>query len=177
MKNFIFLILILLITQVGLCKQSIGNPFNLTLPDKSYEISKSDYVSQLTSGWKNPMLPKDTSQIQNDHIYKMGNLYLSFIERVNDPILEKDLNGSKGETIDLLKMDKSIAVNYFKIVSVNKIQYLVYEYHDGDEVWLRFRSEYHNDHIILGFIEFKEAGESKAQKQLSKFLNGISLKK
>jgi len=68
-------------------------------------------------------------------------------------------------------------VIFSKIITVNNIRFLIYEYQRNEEFYLRFQSELdRNRNNISGLIRFEKADEHKAQTALNDLLQTIHFK-
>lgn len=76
-----------------------------------------------------------------------------------------------------MKLGKPTPVVFSKIIAINNIRFLVYEYQRGDDLNLRFQSDFdRNRNSVNGLIQFKKPDEQKAQKALDDLLHTIHFK-
>lgn len=64
-----------------------------------------------------------------------------------------------------------------KLIENNKKTFAIIKYHNGDEYYFRFYSEYINHKGIKGLVQFKKQDLEKATAIFDKFVKGVKFKK
>jgi hypothetical protein len=143
-----------------------------TMPIGTKHLTKAKVLDYVHKNYKRSQISVDRK-----NIYQLDGLLISFWDLSINPEFKKSLQDSQSEMLGLLKRNPENVINYYKIITVNNIQFLIYEYQKQDEVFLRFQSEYDkNNKDICGLIQFKTPDEAKAQKALNDLLQTVHFK-
>lgn len=172
MKKIFLLIQSVLFCSLALCQPSPSSDVvTATMPAGSRLMSKKEVID-FTKNYKRSQISPDRK-----NIYQSDGLIISFWDLSVNPGFKKSLEASRSEMLAVFKLDKEAVINFSKIIDINNIHFLVYEYQKGDEVFLRFQSEFNkSDKNICGIIQCKKPDEDKAQKALSELLNSVHFK-
>ncbi len=142
------------------------------MPKGATKLSREQLTNYVHNNFKQSALP-----LEKENLYQLDGLIISFWDLSVNPEFKKSLQASQSEMLAVLKRNSENTINYSKIITVNNIQYLVYQYQKNDEVFLRFQSEFNkNNKNICGLIQFKKPDEDKAQKALQTFLESVHFK-
>jgi len=172
MKKIFLLLAGLFCSLYAMGQAPTRDVFTADTPKGATRLSKEQLLSYMHHNFKTSAVPDD-----KEHTYKLDGLLISYWSLSVNPEFKKSLQASESEILAVLKRNPENVIHYSKIVSANKIQFLVYEYQRNDEVLLRFQSEFNKDNKnINGLIQFKKLDEEKAQKALQDFLKSVHFK-
>jgi hypothetical protein len=145
---------------------------NAVMPKGATKLTGEQLSNYVCKNYIRPGIPLD-----KENTYQLDGLLISFWDLSVKPEFKKSLQDSQSEILAILKRNDENVINYSKIIAVNNIQFLVYEYQKSDEVYLWFRSDFNkNNENIIGTIQFKKPDEDKAQKALQTFLQTVHFK-
>jgi hypothetical protein len=165
----IFLICIS-ISLHGVCQTPNSKIVNASMPVGTTALTKEQAAHLLHANFRRPSMP-----LNKDNYYRSDGLIVSFWDVEENPGFEKSLEDLRSGIIGLLKENKD-SVNFSKIIKVNEMNFLVYEYQKDGEVHLWFQTDFRNNKHFGGVIEFKETDEEKAHEYLDKFLKNVHFK-
>ncbi len=156
-------------------QDTVSNIVSITLPKKTEKISKSAYFDHLHRNYKNYNTGDEKVDGFFRKTYKIDNILIKFYDadRSYDP--KKTLVKFQNQFLEMMKWG-GITVNFSKIITVNNIQFLVYEHQIDDEMTINFISETKNNKCITGELKFKKADDEKAQQILDKLLKSMHYK-
>jgi hypothetical protein len=87
------------------------------------------------------------------------------------------LESNQKMTVSLLGELKGNVVDSSKIIIVNNIRFLIINYHENDNMCVRFTSDYdRNGGYINGFIEYKKSYEVAGTEYLRELLQSMHYK-
>jgi hypothetical protein len=142
------------------------------MPKGAVKLSRDQVKSFLGKDDQYGNIPFD-----RENYYKLDGMIISFRDLNFSRDFTKPLKATEAEMLEGLRLVKENVLDYSKIITVNGIQFLVYQYENGDNLFLRFRSDYDKDNRnIVGVIQFKKPDEEKAQKALQTFLSTVHFK-
>jgi len=173
MKKIVFLIAGLSLRLIVMGQQiPSSDVVDASMPNGAKLMTKEQVIDYTKRNYKRSEISPERK-----NIYQLDGLIISFWDLSVNPGFKKSLQASRAEMQELFSWNKEIVVNLSKIITVNNIQYLVYEYQKNDEAFLRFQSEFNkNDKNICGIIQFKKGDEDKAQAALQTFLGSVHFK-
>src|SRR6185503_5062436 len=172
MKKINLLIICFLLGYSAFGQVPSTETFGATVPKEAIKLDR-DHV--LSIAHKTLRQSYVAPGIENT--YQLDGLVISYWGLSVSPDNTKSLEDSQKEILGLLKRNEGDIVKNSKIVTVNNIRFLVYEYHRGDDVSLRFQSELDKNHKnVNGLIQFKKPDEDKAHKALDDSLHTIHFK-
>ncbi len=172
MKKISFLVAGLFLSHFAMSQvNGHSDVVNITIPKKAAKLTKEKLVTYTNSNYKRSQVP-----IDKENIYQIDGLIVSFWDVPASESNKRDLPVIQSEILGILKRNNENVINYSKIITVNNIQFLVFEYQKGDEVFLRFISELKNHKNLNGIIQFKKPDEDKAQEALKDLLGGMHFK-
>ncbi|HTD98563.1 MAG TPA: hypothetical protein VK668_04730 [Mucilaginibacter sp.] len=172
MKRIIFLIAGLVFSISCMSQQpNLSSVVSIKLPDKAEKLNRTQSSSYLKENFKKSKVPLD-----KENIYIKDGVIISFWDLSVSGDNKRSLQNSKAELLEVLKIDKNLKVNEANIITINHNQFLVINYQEGDEVYLRFYSDYKNNKNISGLIQFKKPDEDKAKGLLDTLLKTIQFK-
>jgi hypothetical protein len=162
----------LLVSIHAFSQVASSETFGATVPKEASKLTRKQLVNILHDNYKWPAI-----QPNRENIYQLNGLLISYWGLSVNSDYHKNLEASQKEILGYLKRDELNTINESKIVVVNNIKFLVYEYQRGDEVYLRFQSDFDkNLKNVNGIIQFKKPDEEKAQKTLQDLLQSIHFK-
>jgi len=171
MKTFIFLSLCLFFSYFAYGQAPSDETFNAAAPRGAEKLTKERFRSIVHRDYKRSVISEN-----HENIYQLDGLLISYWGLSVKPDYDKSLEASQAEMLEILKISppKNI-VDFSKIIVVNNIKFLVYQYHNEyDEFFLRFQSNFNKDHKnINGLIQFKKPDEEKAHAALQNLLRTI----
>jgi hypothetical protein len=170
MKSNIFFILSLTIVAKAFSQTPKSNIVNLSLPNQVFSLTRNQAASIIHTNFKRSSIP-----LNRDNYYQLGGLIISFWDVEENPGFETALTDTQSGIIGMLKRNQD-TINFSKIIKINEMQFLVYEYQKDNEVHLWFQTEFHNNKHFGGVIEFKKPDEEKAQQVLQELLQSIHFK-
>jgi hypothetical protein len=171
MKKTIFLITGLFISLYTMGQSPTSDVFNATAPKGAKKLTREQLTNYVHSNYKRSGLPLD-----KENTYQVDGLLISYWSLSVNPDFKKSLKSTQSEMLAVLKENNNM-INDSRIIKINNIQFLVYEYQKENEVTLRFQSEFNkNNKNINGIIQFKEADKDKAHKALDDFLQTVHFK-
>jgi hypothetical protein len=142
------------------------------MPKGSVKLGKKELSKFLHENFKKSGVPLD-----KENTYQLDGIIISFWDLSVNPESKKSLKATQSEMLSVLKLNNDNVINYSKIISVNNIQYLVYEYQKDDEVYIWFRSDFNKDNKnINGTIQCKDQDKDKAHEVLKTFLESVHFK-
>jgi|GEM_PF-3444296 len=120
--------------------------FGATAPKQAIKIDKEHLVTILHQSRRQSTVPTD-----NENTYQLDGLLISYWGLSVNADYHKTLEESQSEILGYLKGDKENNKVNSKIIAVNNIKFLIYEYQRNDQFYLRFKSEFDkNYHNING---------------------------
>jgi hypothetical protein len=171
MKNIVFLIIGLLISSQLIGQTPKSDVVSVRLPHGATSLTKEQLSKVAHNNFKRSGVPLDV-----ENYYQLDGLIISFWDIEVNPDFNRSLEEIRSGMVAILKRNND-TVNFSKIITVNNIQFLEYEYQKDDEVYLRFQSEFNKNHKnICGIIQFKKPDQDKAHKALQDLLQSIHFK-
>jgi hypothetical protein len=137
----------------------------------------NDQMSQyMKSNFKRNGIPIDNKYLDVTNYYKKEGLIISFWDFETDTSYRISLEGIGAGILGLLKRNKD-TVNLYRIVKINDIKFLEYEYQQDNEIFLRFQSDANaKNQNICGLIQCKKPDERIAQSYLQELLQSMHFK-
>lgn len=168
MKKTIFLIGSLFFSLLAVGQAPASNVVIATMPKGATKLQGQQLSKFVHDNYKGLGIPLD-----KENTYKVDGILISFWDLYVNPGFKKSLQASQAEMLGIRRLNKD-TVNFSKIISVNNIHFLVYEYQKSNEVFLRFQSEFNkNNKNICGIVQFKKPDEVNAHKALDDFLSTV----
>jgi hypothetical protein len=173
MKKITFLIFGLCYCLTAISQQIPSSEVVIASMPPGSRLLTEDQVTKFTSEhFKRSQIPAGKK-----NIYQLDELIISFWDLSVNPEFKKSLKDSQSEISEYLGRDDANTINYTKLIRVNDIQFLIYQYERHGDVYLRFQSEYNkNNRDICGVIQFSKPNEAKAQEALQTFLKTVHFK-
>lgn len=175
MNNEKVVLLILLISfnlSVAIGQAPKSEVVNADMPPGAKQLTKEQLSTFVRNNYKKYSIP-----LGKENTYQLDGLVISFWDLSVNPEFKKSLEASQSEILGYLKWTDRNVINFSKIVTINNIRFLEYEYQTGDEVYLRFQSEFDKkNRNICGVIQCKEPDKDKAQKTMDDFLKTVHFK-
>jgi hypothetical protein len=142
-----------------------------SLPKGAISLRKEQVSKIVHDNFKRSSIPLDV-----ENYYQLDGIVMSFWDDEVNPEFKRSLEDIQLGMLGIFKRNNDV-VNFSKIISVNNIRFLVYEYQIDDEVNLCFQSDFnkHNKHIG-GIVQFKKPDEDKGQKVLQGLLQSMHFK-
>lgn len=150
--------------------QPLSDVVNITLPTNAEKLVKNK-VRTFSNSFKRNQIDAGAK-----NVYKINQVLLSFQDVSASETITKSLQASRSELVELLKRNKAIIIDKADIVKVNKIDFLIIKYHENDEVYLRFYSDYNQNKVLSGLLQYKIDNEADAAKVFSSIINSITFK-
>jgi hypothetical protein len=153
-----------------------SNVISASLPTGAVQLTKDQTVSVLHKNFKHYKIPIDNTHLKVDNYYQLDGIVFSFWDFETDPQFKRSLEEISSGVGAILKRNND-TVSFNKIVIINNIKFLEYEFSEGNEISLWFQSDV-NKHYqnIVGVIQLKKGDEEKAQRFLDSFLNSVHFK-
>jgi len=172
MKNIIFLMLCLFLSIKVLGQTPKSDVVSVSVPNGAISLTRDQLSKVVRVNFKRSGIPLD---VQN--YFQLDGLIISFwdYETGVGPESQRSLEEIKLGILGIMRYTPD-TVNFSKIITVNNIQFLVYEYQRKNEVYLRFQTGYRNYKSFGGIIQFKKPDEEKAQNALQNLLQSIHFK-
>jgi hypothetical protein len=170
MKKTIILIIGLFVSLYAVAQEVSTNVFVAATPAGSTKLTGDELKKYLHANFKVTLVPSGY-----ETTYVADSIIICFWDLKADPAYKKTL-----EEIQT-RMDNSKKKNGTFISSgietINDVRFLVWEYHNDDEVYINFRSGYNNNNQLMsGIIQFKKPDEDKAQQYLKDLLASMHFK-
>jgi hypothetical protein len=150
--------------------QPLSDVVNITLPTNAEKLV-SNKVRAFSNDFK-----RNQIDASGKNVYKINRELLSFQDVSASETSKKSLQASREELVELLKRNKAIIIDKADIVKVNKIDFLLIKYHEIDEVYLRFYSDYNQNIILSGLLQYKINDETDAAKVFDGIIKSITFK-
>lgn len=161
---------------IGQQTRTTDEVMQLTLPKGTAKLNE-DQFKDFRKKFNGTMLSQ-----YHDHIFKKDNLlvyYLNLSQFPTHPERRHSLESNQKMMVALLsgkselKGDVSVVDNS-RIIVVNNIHFAIIEYHNKDDRYIRFTSDYDkNGGSINGFIEYRKPDEVEAKKYLNDLLQSM----
>ncbi len=144
--------------------------FVAATPAGSTKLTGDALSKYLHSNFKITLVPSNY-----ETTYLAGGVIICFWDLKADPAYKKTLEEVQIRMDAFLKKNNTFVNS--GIQTANNIRFLVWEYHNDDEVYIRFMSEYNNNNQSMdGIIQFKKPDEDKAQQALKDLLASMHFK-
>jgi hypothetical protein len=175
-KKVVFSIIGLLFSFVGICQVPNSQVIDATLPKGTVSLSKEQASTMLHNNFKRYEVPTNSKYLDIKNYYQMDGLLVAFWDDEVNPQFKRSLETIRSGIMGVFRYTHD-TVNFSKIITLNNINFLEYEFKKEDEVYLWFQSDVNkNDKNICGVIQFKKGNEDKAQKYLDDFLGTVRFK-
>jgi len=146
--------------------------FSATVPKEAIKLDRGHALSLVHQNSRPSYTPPGI-----DNTYQLNGLIISYWGLSVPADYHKTLENTQTEILGYMKLGKPTPVVFSKIIAINNIRFLVYEYQRGDDLNLRFQSDFdRNRNSVNGLIQFKKPDEQKAQKALDDLLHTIHFK-
>lgn len=113
----------------------------------------------------------------HNHVYEKDRLliyYLNLSQFPTHPERRHSLEADQKMMVSLLSIGNGNGVDKSKIITVNNIRFAIIEYHDKDNLYIRFTSDYDkNGGLVNGFIEYKKPDDMEAKQYLQDLLQSM----
>ncbi len=175
----IYLIIICLLYSIRTLGQQ-SEVMQLTLPKGTEKLNEQQLKNLSNRGFNE----KTASDFHN-HVYKKDGLliyYLNLSQFPTHPGRRHSLESNQKMMVALLSGESELkgdanVVDISKIITVNNIRFAIIEYHNKNDRYIRFTSDYDkNGGSINGFIEYKKPDEGEAGQYLQELLHSMSFK-
>jgi hypothetical protein len=111
------------------------------------------------------------------HIYKKDGILIYYHYFGVPKKMEKPLENTQMQMVYIIKHIPNTVVDKSKIIEVKGIRFLIIEYHENDNKYFKFISDFdQNSRQINGSIEYKEPDEDKARQYLQDLLQSLYFK-
>jgi hypothetical protein len=141
---------------------------NVILPHGTSVIEKGNIERTVHTNFKRTSIPFD-----KENYFQSDGLIISFWDDKVNPEFNRKLDDIQPGILAVLKYNHD-QVNFSKIITVNGMRFLIYEYEKDNEVDLRFQSEFDkNNRDVLGVIQFKKPNEERGQQYLQQLLQNM----
>jgi hypothetical protein len=154
----------------SLCQHPQSNIVSINVPQDAISLSKEEAARTIHANFKRSSIP-----LGKENYYKVDGIIVSFWDHEENAIHENTLEEIRSGMLGILKRTHD-TVNISKIIKINDMQFLVYEFQNENEVHLVFQTDYYKNANFGGMIEFKKPDEEKAQKILQELLQSIHFK-
>jgi len=172
MKNITFFTICLFFSIHAIGQIPKSDVVSLSVPNGARSLTKEQLSKIVHNNFKRSGVP-----LNMENYYQLDGLIISFWDHEENvsPEFQRSLEEIKSGMLGILKQNND-TVNFSKIITINSIQFLVYEYQKEDEVYLRFQTGFKNNKNFGGIIQFKKPDEAKANKALQDLLQSIRFK-
>lgn len=174
MKNLLFTLFLTGITF--LAQAQLSNNYNVTLPANA-RPANSNATSQAYESGKYKSNSLTAAAKPTRHYYAVDdNITIGFWDVAVSKELQKTPEQRMAELKALSALGSPKNPSIFSTVKFNGIEYIIEKYQRGGSNYIRFYSDYYNDQMISGVIQFNDGGQQSANKLLETFLVGINRK-
>jgi hypothetical protein len=172
MKKLQLILICLLYSAQAISQRS--NPdkiMQLTLPKGTERLSKQQYNEF------SKQFTKTFVGGYHTNLYKKDGLLIYYLNLSVPAKMKKNLESDQRMIVSLLGQLKGTVVDTSKIISINNNQFLIINFHEKDDWYIRFTSDYdRNNKSINGFIEYKKPDEEEAKQYLQVLLKNMHFK-
>lgn len=113
----------------------------------------------------------------HEHVYKKDGLLVRYLNLSTSPKLKRSLESNQKLMVSITNSTLGSIVDSSKIITANKIRFSIIEYHDTNDRYIWFTSDYDkNDGYINGFIEYQKPDEREARQYLHDLLESMHFK-
>jgi len=171
MKKINFLIIATLCCSLHSLGQSNIKSYvaDISLPKEANKMTKEQTLSLINNRYKKTMMFRSYN-----NVYYIGNIIVYFEDMYNGDD-ELTLSRHKQSTEGFNKRYGSKIIES-KIITVNNIQFFVFEYQEGDEINLTFTPDFKNKETIYCEVKYKIEDEAKAQKIFNSLMSSFRYK-
>ena len=139
---------------------------HMSLPKGTQKIADSQL-----SGLKARKFDNQKAAFFHDHIYQKDGLLLYYTYVTLAQSIRHSLENRQIQMVSLSKQETHTIVDGSRIITCNNNRYLIIDYHEGDEYFIWFSSDYNkNGTYINGFVQYLKADSAKANQYLNDFL-------
>ncbi|WP_158796037.1 hypothetical protein [Pedobacter sp. L105] len=149
---------------------NLSNTVTLILPSGAVKI-----MPRIRTNGTEEYRSSAKAMAKRKNYYNINGMTLGFWDLGIVDSSVKTLEQKKEEAIAIAKIGGFINANAI-IQTFNHIQFIILSYHQNEWSFYRFSSEYHNDKMINGIIQFKPEDKNRAADLLSRFLNSMEFK-
>jgi hypothetical protein len=175
MKKLQLIILCLLYSIGAIGQQTMPvdhEVMQLKLPKATQKLNEQQLMGLSHNGFS-----EKTISYFHDHIYKKDGLLIYYLNSSVSPKLKKSMENNQKMMVSLTNQESGSIVDNSKIITINNIRFSIIEYHNKDNWYLWFTSDYDKDlKFINGFIEYKKPDEAKAKQYLQDLLKDMHFK-
>ena len=173
MKKFHFIIICLLYSLNVMSQQASpsGDVMQLTLPKGTEKLNRQQFNNF------SKQFGKTFISDFHSYAYKKDGLLIYYLNLSIPTKMKKNLESDQKMIVSLLGQLRGTVVDTSKIIIVNNIRFLIIEFHEKDDWYIRFTSDYDkNNKSINGFIEYKKADDAEARQYLHDLLSSMHFK-
>jgi ABC-type antimicrobial peptide transport system permease subunit len=171
MRKVILLITALFFSICAIGQAPKSKVVSINVPAGAVQLTKEQAAEVIHANFKQTSIPLD-----KENYYQLNGLVMSFWDDEVNPEFNRSLEDIRSGILGVFHYNHDV-VNFAKIILVNNVHFLIYEFQKDDGVVLRFQSEFTKSNKgVLGIIEFKKPDEEKAQKALQDLLQSIHFK-
>jgi ethanolamine ammonia-lyase large subunit len=142
-------------------------------PISAEKIERNDILAFGKRKFKNFYV----SDNNNINYFKVGNILVSFWDVLEDETNNRNIDVKRKEITAVIKLVSTNIIDETKLIENNKRLFAIIKYHNGDEYYFTFFSEYLNHKGISGQVQFKKQDLEKATAIFDKFVKGVKFKK
>lgn len=134
------------------------------MPAGTTALTKEQVSQYMNSNFKRNGVPIDNKYLDVSNYYKKDGLIISFWDFKIDTSYRVSLESIGAGILGLLKRNKD-TVNLYRIIKINGVKFLEYEYQQDNEIFLRFQSDADaKNQNICGLIQCRKPDEKKGAK-------------
>jgi hypothetical protein len=113
----------------------------------------------------------------HEHVYVKDGLLIHYLNLSTSPKLKRSLEKNQKLMVSMTNGTPGSVVDSSKIITSNNIRFSIIEYHDTNDWYFWFTSDYDRyGNYINGFIEYKKPNEEEARQYLHDFLQSMHFK-
>jgi len=144
----------------------------LTLPKGTEKLTKQQFNNDFSKRFSKTFVSD-----YHHYVYKKNGLLVYYLNIAVPAKMKKSLESDKKMIISLFGQLKTTVVDTSKIITVNNIRFLIIKFHENDDWYIRFSSDYDKGNkSINGFIEYKKTDDAEVSQYLHDLLQSMHFK-
>lgn len=170
MKTTILTISAILFCQLASAQQPTKELMHLSLPAGTKKMDETQLQTLKARKFDNQKI-----DFFKGHVYTMNKLLIYYTYLSVAPRLRRSLENRKKLMVAVSKQKADRVLDGSSIITSNNIRYMIINYHEADEYYTWFSSDYDKDgNFINGCIQYVNEDKRNADLYLKEFLPTIS---